>query len=33
MPAIPDIHTGSHSIMEFLLSPLARRAQEAGREM
>jgi hypothetical protein len=27
------IRTGTRSIMEFLLSPIARRASEAGREM
>jgi hypothetical protein len=32
MSATADIRTGTRSIMEFLLSPLARRAQEAGRE-
>jgi hemolysin D len=32
MAATVDIRTGTRSIMEFLLSPLARRAQEAGRE-
>jgi hypothetical protein len=32
MTATADIRTGTRSIMEFLLSPLARRAQEAGRE-
>jgi hemolysin D len=32
MAATADIRTGTRSIMEFLLSPLARRAQEAGRE-
>jgi hemolysin D len=33
MVSTVDIRTGSRSMMEFLLSPLARRAQEAGREM
>jgi hemolysin D len=32
MAATVDIRTGTRSVMEFLLSPLARRAQEAGRE-
>lgn len=32
MAATADIHTGSRRIIWFLLSPIARRAQEAGRE-
>jgi hypothetical protein len=32
MSATVDIRMSTRSILEFLLSPLARRAQEAGRE-
>lgn len=32
LAATADIHTGSRRIISYLLSPLSRRAQEAGRE-